>query len=39
VQGKISMPDGTILEIDAKNLRHGEFEQTLQAMLASAAKG
>ncbi len=39
VQGKISMPDGTILEIDARNLRSGEFEQTLQAMLASTAKG
>lgn len=39
VQGKISMPDGTILEIDARNLRPGEFEQTLQAMLASTAKG
>ncbi len=39
VQGKISMPDGTILEIDARNLRSGEFEQTLQAILASTAKG
>lgn len=39
VAGKITFPDGTVVEIDAKNLRDAEFEATLRALAARAADG
>jgi len=38
LKGTINLPNGTVIEIDSKNLRSQEFEQALQAMLAKTAQ-
>lgn len=37
VVGKITFPNGTVIEVNAKNLASGEFETTLNSLVAQSA--